>query len=519
MKKILWVLSLCLLLAGCALTELFAPAPSPTAARPSATPRVVPVVPTSEVVVPNFPPRTGTPAPNAANTPAPANDPFVVLARGFDGKAAYEHTRVLTGKDMAGRKAGTPFADRAAAYIADKFKAAGLKPLGENGTYFQTFNLPFIDLAEVPVLASVNGDGSIKQAFVQRVDFRESAQWLSSDGKAEGAVIFLGRGSDRDLALAGDLKGKIALVFQPPNQRVSDWAANLWKNGVAGLLVITNSPDTIAFKSSYIAGSGRPNETHPLMVVTRTVAEILVGGGSATLRDLEDRANREGVASDTPSRVRMLLTVEMRDAPTKNVVGALVGSDPTLASEVVIVGGHYDHVGADPGPDGVAFDGANDNASGSAVVVALAEYFAQRNIKPKRTIVFATWSAEESGLIGSQYYVDHPLLPLSQTKGYLNLDVVGAGTGDGLNILEDSSALSETAKGAARDLGIKFGRENIGGGSDHESFLKRGIPSVFFIWQRYGEIHTPSDTFDKIDVEKLRQTGQTSVLTLLRAAQ
>ncbi|MBI5876056.1 MAG: M20/M25/M40 family metallo-hydrolase [Chloroflexi bacterium] len=490
------------------------PTPEPTATRAPATPRTLPVLPSPEVVVPTFPPRSGTPA-SAAATTAPSSSDELALVRAFDGSAAYEHTRVLTSKAMAGRKAGAAGGDLAAEYIAGRFKAAGLKPIGDGGTYFQNFMLPFVDLADAPALALLGDGGAVKQSFVPRVDFRESGQWMTASAQAEGSVIFLGRGTERDIRLASDLNGKIALVFQPPNQRVSDWAANLFRNGVAGLLVITNSPDNLAFKSSYIAGSGLPNETHPLLVVSNTAAQIMMGS-AGRLSELEERASREGVAIATSARVRMSLKVDIKDAPTKNVVAALPGSDPSLSAEVLIVGGHYDHVGVDPG--GLLFQGANDNASGAAVVVALAEQFVQAGIKPKRTIVFAAWSAEESGLIGSKYYVDHPLFPLTQTKGYINLDVVGAGLGDGLNITEDSPALADQAKSAARDLGVKTGREQVSGGSDHESFLKRGVPAIFFIWQRYGDIHMPNDTFDQIDVAKLKQTGQVAMLLLLRLA-
>ncbi len=511
-----WLLPVALLsaLTGCALLSLGAPEPTATATPRQSTPRAVQTLPNPEVIVPTFPPRTGTPQ-AGTSTPVASTDNLVALARAFDGAAAYEHTRVFTSKEMAGRKAGAPGADLAADYIAGRFKAAGLQPVGENGTYFQPFFVPFVDLADAPVLALLGDGGSVKQSFVHRVDFRESGQWMTANAQAEGPVVFLGRGTDRDIRLAADLAGKIALVYQPPNQRVSDWAGNLFRNGVAGLLVITNNADNLAFKSSYIAGTGLPTETHPLLVISSTAAQILVGS-AGRMSDLEDRASREGVALDTTARVRMSLKVDIKNAPTKNVVGALPGSDPTLSGEVIIVGGHYDHVGADPG--GLLYQGANDNASGAAVVVALAEQFAKAAIKPKRTILFATWSAEESGLIGSQFYVDHPLYPLAQAKAYLNLDVVGAGLGDGLNITEDSPALADQAKSAARDLGVTFGREAIGGGSDHESFLKRGVASVFFIWQRYGDIHVPTDTFDHIDVAKLRQTGQVTMLLLLRLA-
>lgn len=501
-----------LVLTACTLSEF------PSDVTPANTP--VSAATTIATLAPTMiPTRAATVAPTAITTPAALNgESAVELAHAFDGQAALEYVRYLTSQDLAGRKAGTPGADKAAEFMAEKFRAAGLKPVGDNGTYFQNLSYAFIDIAIPPTLAILNPDNSIKQAFKLRVDFRESGAWMASNGQAEGEVVFLGRGTNSDFDQAGDLKNKIALVFQPPNTRVTDWISSLWNRGLAGALVITNNPDSVQFKSSYIVGTARAGETHPLMVVTRAVAEQMLAGSGETLQALEDRLNRNGSAfAPTRNRVRMALQLDLREAQTKNVVGAIPGSDPNLANEVVIVGGHYDHVGDDPG--GLRFEGANDNASGAAVVTALAEFFARNKIQPKRTLLFAAWTAEESGLVGSQYYVDHPLFPLAQTKGYLNLDVVGAGGGDGLNVTNDSRGLSDLVKASAQDLNVRTGREAIGGGSDHESFLRKGVPAVFLIWQRIGDIHMPSDTFDKIDVHKLKATGQVAALTMIRLAE
>ncbi|MEP7199585.1 MAG: M28 family peptidase, partial [Chloroflexota bacterium] len=480
------------------------------------TPRPPLVVPTTEVVVPTFPPRTGTPS--AVTTPTPNRDSPLALAQQFDGKAALAHTRYLTLHELAGRKAGAPGADKAADYIAEKFKAAGLKPVGDNGTYFQNFTLPFIDLAEAPTLRLLNADGLVKRQFKHRVEFSEVIGGRAGDGQAEGRLVFVGRGTKADLDLAGDLQNTVALMAPAPTTP-RDLITQLSARGVLGIIQVTGNAANLQVRFSYIPDSLIRDGQRAVVRVSREVADELLFGSGATLQELEDKLNRDGMAFlATPNRVSMSVKlVPIRDAPTKNVVGALIGSDPTLANEVYIVGGHYDHVGVDP--DGAVFEGANDNASGTAVTVALAEFFAQHAIKPKRTIVFAAWTGEEAGLVGSQYYVDHPIFPLAQTKGYINLDVVGAGSGEGLTITNDSPTIGGAARRSATDLGVVFGGGAIGGGSDHESFAKAGVAATFFIWQRYGDIHVPGDTFDKIEVEKLRATGQVAALTLMRLAE
>ncbi|MBI3733408.1 MAG: M20/M25/M40 family metallo-hydrolase [Chloroflexi bacterium] len=512
-----WLL-LCILLSACALTDLTsAPVSENTPARPPAS--TAPANPTTATGRPTDQP-TLTPEPLRGQAASPFSaDPQIAFAQKFDGKDAYEFTRFLTSAELAGRKAGAAGGDKAADYIAQAFKAAGLKPVGDNNTYFQSLTLPFIDLGEPPTLKILNADGSVKRAFQFRADFRESGSWLSSDGHAEGPLVFLGRAGNRDMDLAGDLKGKIALILPPPNTPVQRLMDAVSARGITGLIAITGSADGLKFKSSYIVGSQRAGETRALLVVSRAVADDLLSGSGATLRELEDKLNRDGAAfAATPNRVAMTMRLaSLADRPTRNVIGVIAGSDPALANEVVMVGGHYDHVGADPG--GILFQGANDNASGTAVVMALAAHFAQNNIRLKRTIVFAAWTAEESGLVGSKYYVEHPIFPLKQTIAYINLDVVGAGEGQGLTVTNDSPSLGDVARASAKDLGIKTGGGGAGGGSDHESFLEKGVRSTFFIWQNYGSIHTPDDTFDQIDVNKLKATGQVAALTLLRLAQ
>jgi peptidase M28-like protein len=515
-------MALCVLLASCALTEVATP-PTPTLApRATSTPRVVPAPTNPEVVVPTFPPRVGTSVPNVAATstiPAANGDPLLAFAQQFDGNAAYEYNRFLASKELAGRKAGAPGADTAADYIASKFKAAGLKPIGDNGTYFQNLTLPYIDLAEPPTLKLLNADGSVKKQYTHRVDFSEVISGRAGDGAGEGQLVFIGRATNAELDKATDLNGKIALMLPAPNS-ARNLVSALTAKGAVGLIQVVGNADSLQIRFSYITQGLQTQSTMAVLRVTKAVADDLLQGSGATLAELDERLNKdEAIVLPTPNRVSMSQRlVPLRDAATKNVLGALPGSDPALASEVLIVGGHYDHVGADPG--GAIFFGANDNASGAAVVTALAEYFGKSNIKFKRTIVFAAWTGEEAGLVGSDYYVKHSVYPLAQTKDYVNLDVVGAGTGANLNLTEDSATLANVAKTSAKDLGVGTARERLSGGSDHESFLNVRVPSVFLIWEGCcDDLHKPSDTFDKIDVNKLKATGQVAALTLARLSE
>jgi hypothetical protein len=517
MKRILSLLILTILLGACAFGETpAAPTAVITPTRAPATATAVRATPTNPAI-PTTSPASTPGAAGITPTPALAADVDIALARKFDGTPSYEIVRYLTSADLAGRKAGAPGADKAADYLAAQFKAAGMKPAGDNGTYFQNLSLKFIDLADAPVLQLLNADGSVARAFKHRAEFSEVIGGRAGDGQAEGKLVFLGRGTAKDLSLAGDLSDTVALIMPAPTTP-RDLITQLSGRGVKGIIELTGNPGNLLVRYSYIPANMLFDNPRPVAIASRATIDELLKGTGTSAAELEDRLNKDGSGFMlTQNRVHLSVHLApVQDAPTRNVLAILPGSDPALASQYVIVGGHYDHVGADPG--GAIFQGANDNASGSAVVAGLAQYFAQNRVTTKRTIVFADWTGEEAGLVGSEYYVRHPLFPLKDTVGYVNLDVVGAGSGDGLTITNDSPSVGQVARNSATDLGIPFNGASIGGGSDHESFLQVGVPATFFIWQRYGDIHVPGDIFDKIDPLKLQKTGQVAALTIMRLA-
>src|SRR5713226_375466 len=276
MKKVCWLFGLCVMLTACALTEIATPVASPTAASRASTPRAVAVPTNPEVVVPTFAPRGPTSTPNPAGaptvavtlaptggatarptaTPTPAalsSDPQIAFAQQFDGKAAYEHTRFLTQPELAGRKAGAPGADQAADYIAERFASAGLKPVGDNGTYFQNLTLPFIELAEAPTLKLLNADGSVKKQYKHRLEFSEVISGRAGDGTGEGQLVFIGRATNAELDKAGDLTGKVVLMLPAPNS-ARNLVSALTAKGALALIQVTGNTDSLLVRYSYITG-------------------------------------------------------------------------------------------------------------------------------------------------------------------------------------------------------------------------------------------------------------------------
>ncbi|HVU89501.1 MAG TPA: M20/M25/M40 family metallo-hydrolase [Pirellulales bacterium] len=206
------------------------------------------------------------------------------------------------------------------------------------------------------------------------------------------------------------------------------------------------------------------------------------------------------------------------DSNSRNILAKVAGSDPALAKEVVLVSAHYDHVGYGNarnsyGPTGYIHNGADDNASGSATLLEVAEACAKLDPKPKRTIVFALWDAEETGLNGSKFWLSRPTVPLADVKLMINMDMVGRLRSNNLTVYGTRTArgLRKLTSMPNRDetLAIDFSWE-IKNDSDHHPFYMRGIPILMLHTGLHGDYHRPSD-----DVEKLNIDGMHRIARLL----
>jgi aminopeptidase YwaD len=223
------------------------------------------------------------------------------------------------------------------------------------------------------------------------------------------------------------------------------------------------------------------------------------------------RARRSNPAAPSPAfetgvTVRMSLPLTpVRDVEGINVIGLLRGIDPTLSKRAVLIGGHLDGVGTDP--DGTVFPAANDNASGPAVTIEVARALVAKRTELKRSIVFVAFAGEEEGYLGSEAYAGRMAVSPGRVESlvaYLNLDVIGC-CGNTLEASDESSALVDRIRAAARTLGVPF-QSIRGGGSDQTTFAKRGVPSALILWNDI-ILHTPRDTVALIETPRLQKAG------------
>jgi hypothetical protein len=213
------------------------------------------------------------------------------------------------------------------------------------------------------------------------------------------------------------------------------------------------------------------------------------------------------------------------DAP--NVIGWVQGSDPLLRDQYVVFSAHMDHVGMGAPVNGDSvFNGADDNASGTAAVLELAEAFALIDPKPRRSLVFITFSGEENGLIGSLWYIDHPTLPLASTVANVNLDMIGRNWTDAIAAISSSRYLVQMAERVQEDhpeLGLRviedpWPEQDLILRSDQYSFVRYGIPGVLFTSGLHADYHQRSDEADRIDFEKTARVTQLMFYLGLRLA-
>ena len=444
-----------------------------------------------------------TPAPSA--TPrATASAAAAVGTAVFDGARAKEHVAYLADPARGGRYSGSAGYLEAAQYVAEQFKAVGLEPLGDGGTFFQRFPMPIVDLAATPTLERTGADPKV---WKHRVDFTESVGGRAGNGAAEAQVVVVGgaaKGNGQDDFAGVSTRGRVALITGPTGGNALE---NAYAEGAVGVLVVGNA----AIRYSFIPRF--QSETIPVLVITESAANDLLAPSGRTVSQVQSavRARRSSSSAPSPSfetdvSVRMTLPLSpVREVEGVNVVGLLRGSDPDLSKRAVLVGGHLDGVGTDP--DGTVFPGANDNASGPAVAIEVARALMPRRAELQRSVIFVAFAGEEEGLLGSEAYATRTIASPGRVESlvaYLNLDVIGC-CGDTIEASEENSGLVERIRAAADRLGIPF-RSIRGGGSDHASFTKRGVPAAIILWSDI-VLHTPGDTTAIIETSRLQKAG------------
>ena len=451
----------------------------------------------------------------------------------------------MAGDPLRGREAGTLDEMRASIWTAEQLRKTGLEPMGEEGTFFQWFNMRRTRLSTVASSVRIGG-----KPFALWTDITPAS---NNVGDVVGTTVFAGDGSDSSI----DVRGRVAVVTLRPTsegtrttintpeyravrQGITVQSAALTRRGAAAVIVVADSLGEMNFdavaklqsRGAYTVIGGA-NRFAP--------AGRGAGGGGG------GRGGRAGGAPAQPQPVPVLfahrsalaqlretgqgveihLKSEQFDTPSVNIIGVVRGTDPVLRHEYVVFSSHQDH-------DGVRFavagdsiwNGADDNGSTSVALLAIARAWVKQ--PSKRSALFIYHGAEERGLLGSLWHAAHPVVPLSSMAAVLNGDMIGRNHPDTASILgiqpphRNSTALVQMALDANNRTG-KFVLDSLWDRpshsegwyfrSDHVPYARLNVPALFFTTNLHDDYHTPRDNPDRIDYAKLARMTKWMYLT------
>ena len=445
----------------------------------------------------------------------------------FDAQSAFDLVKVLSTDAMQGRMSGEPGGRMAADYIAAKLKEWKLDPAGLAGGYFQDITFEYYEVARGASLDVIAG--AAKRDFVYGEDW--SASRFSGSGSFGAEIVFVGYGisapaKDYDDYLGVDVKGKLALFNTDTPRALADklkdeaaFASRIKaarEHGARGVMTARPTMMPGAPQPAYYGGARLRKEDYQadfvVISLESKIVDFIFKHQKADPRYYYQQIEQTGKPQSFATGVRAFVNVNPvfdGKCTAPNILAKIPGTDPKLKNEYVIVGAHYDHLGIDQAGD--VFNGADDNASGTAVVMEVARTMKLNRIAPKRTIVFALWAAEEEGLLGSKYYTENPVYPLDKTVAYINLDMEGHGTGKvNFRGLYYAPEVWDVLKARLpKDIvdNVNTGRGGPGG-SDHTYFLYQGIPAYFVATDGpHFKTNRVGDVIDLIKPEILKKAG------------
>ena len=433
----------------------------------------------------------------------------------ISGERMRAHVKFLAGDLLEGRGVGARGGDLAAEYIATQFALSGAKPAGDNGAYYQRFTL----VGATPQTASqLSAAGNGKTLSFQWLDeFVGVTFQQKADVEIDADAVFVGHGIvapeyQWDDYKNIDVRGKVVVLFtgEPPSKDPKFFSGEAltyygrWtykyeeatRHGAAGAIIIHTTP-TASYGWNVVRASWSAEDLGNKLApgeaalgfagwVTAEAGQQLAATLGKSVDELLKMADTRGFhAVPLPLRFHIRTPAKIREIETRNVIAKVEGSDPQLKNEAVMFSAHWDHLGIGSPVNGDAiYNGAQDNATGCGVLLELARAWAALPQKPRRSALFISVSAEEGGLLGSEYYSHHPVVPAGKTALALNFDrLLTDGRYRDVNALgADRLTVFPIVQEAARRFGLTLAPDPdpVGGHyyrSDHFSFARVGIPA------------------------------------------
>ena len=455
----------------------------------------------------------GAPAALAQNaTPTAA-------AAGITPEDVKKHLAIIASDSLRGRDTPSPGLEMAAKYVADQFKADGIAPAGDSGSYIQRWPYHASKLAAPGVTATVKGvSGAHKLSYGK--DFFVVAS-PAADSLA-GTITFAGA-STPATAPNPALAGKIAAYTVAGTEMNADWVANVRPaimaaigSGAKGVVLILDpglNAETVAEIASNVEDTNVPL---PVLGLRNDVARDWLKGTSLDIATPPASATLQNVDN---ASVQVHTAMSGVNGNPPNTVGILEGSDPVLKNTYVVFSAHMDHLGVGrPNAKGDSiYNGADDDGSGTTAIIEVAKAFSSLAERPKRSLIFLGVSGEEKGLFGSKFFTEHPPVPIDKIVADINIDMIGRNNPDTtVAIGQEYSSLGSTTQAVVKahpELHLVVApdlwpQEGLFFRSDHFNFAVKKIPAIFFTSGLHKDYHQPSDEVQLIDNDKLARTAR-----------
>lgn len=480
---------------------------------------------------------------------------------GVTARQLKDYLTFIASDELEGRDTPSRGLDIAAMFIAQHLASWGIRPAGDNGSYFQKVPLSLEKVVARDTRMELGG-----QSYEYGKDFLTS---ITSASINNAQVVFAGYGwvikSKNINAYQGiDVKDKVVVVVNSLPKGITfndlkgapggDWMSPAFYAQTNGAKAVINVPtfgNLINWESSRwnqsdkgsVSFGNQPTLINiPTITVSPRMLSTLFFGEKATATAIFNKT--QTLDEHTPfdlkpeKRISVNVAVKKEAIHTQNVVGILEGSDPVLKNEYVAIGAHYDHVGMNPfapGPDKI-WNGADDDGSGTVSVLNIAEAFAKGKERPKRSILFIWHAGEEKGLWGSEYFTNNPTVPLANVITQLNVDMIGRYQNPGdenhpqnkrlpkqHEVFTIGNKMMSTELGKIADdvnaafLKLNFNSEYDGPThpdqffyrSDHFNYAKKGVPIIFFMDGDHADYHQVTDSIEKINFESMEKVART----------
>lgn len=482
---------------------------------------------------------------------------------GITAQQLKDYLTFIASDELEGRDTPSRGLDIAAMYIAEHLKTWGIKPAGDNGTYFQRFPLRRNKIEPQGTRLQLNN-----QSFVYGEDFLSS---FNPATVSNSQIVYASHGwfiksKNIDAFQGIDVKNKIVVVANnlPKGATFNDlqgkqgeaWASpSLYAQmkGAKALIIFGNYNNLANWQSTKWTQTekggvefGNPQTQITIPTITaspRLINALFFGEKSNGNSVYTGGISQEFVESfdlNAAKKISLSVAVKTEQTHSQNVIGILEGSDPVLKNEYVAIGAHYDHVGMNPFANGEdkIWNGADDDGSGTVSVLAMAEAFSKGE-RPKRSILFIWHAGEEKGLWGSEYFTDNPTIPIGSIITELNIDMIGryqqAGDENAKNkrlpkqnevfligsklMSTELGEVSEATNKAFQNLSFNYKYDDPNDPeqyfyrSDHYNYAKKGIPIIFYMDGDHADYHQVTDSIEKIDFAQMEKVARTIMAT------